>query len=143
MQDDNQDQELNEINNMADTIEQAQTIPPPEGEKPEPPPVSPEMQAYGMARMICELAAKGAQMRWECLSYNDEIKNQGAQVLVPVLLKYDMQNEFFAKYAEEFAAGAFFAGVIYTSYMKVQAHKAEQAAKNAKEVKTEGEGVSA
>lgn len=135
MQVDDKDQDLREIEGMSAAIDAEQAPQQPESEQAAKPEVSPEMQAYGMARMICELAAKGAQMRYDCLNYNDDIKHQGATVLVPVLLKYDLQNEFLAKYAEEFAAGAFFAGIIYTSYMKVQAKKAEEAAKKAQEVK--------
>ena len=125
--------DLRELENMAASLEAEQAPPPPPEDDTAQASISPEMQAYGMARMICEVAAKGAQIRWNCLTYSDDIKDQGAQVLVPLFLKYDIQNEFLAKYAEEFAAGAFFAGIIYTSYAKVKAHEAEQAKKTAKE----------
>ena len=134
--------DLRELQNMAEGLEDKAA---PQGEaEAEQPSVSPELQAYGMARMICEVAARGAQMRWACLSYGDEVKEQGAQVLTPVFLKYNVQNEFMAKYAEEFAAGAFFAGVIFTSYQKIKQDEAERAAAaKAKAEKEEGATVDA
>lgn len=123
---DNDQLELNELQSMANGLEQEQQPPPNDGQQQT---VNPELQAYGMARAFLEIAARGAQMRWPCLSYNDDVKNEGAAVLVPVIIKYNVQNEFFAKYQEEFAAGAFFAGVIFTSYQKVKAYEAEQKAR--------------
>lgn len=125
--------DLRELQGMAAELEAENAIPAAEDEQPS---VSPEMQAYGLARAICELAAKGASMRWDCLSYNDTVKDQGAQVLAPVFLKYDIQSEFLAQWSEEIAAGAFFAGVIFTSYQKIEAEKEEKRKKEAeKEVK--------
>lgn len=113
------DASLNELESQAAALEsEAPNIEGAENEG-----VNHDLAAYGMARMICEVLARGASMRWACLSYDDNVKHQGAEVLKPIVLKYDLQSEFMSKYAEEFAAGAFFAGVIFTSYQKVQADK--------------------
>lgn len=124
--------DLRELERMAAGLEQDSAINEEEagGEG-----VSPEMQAYGLARVICEMAAKGANLRWSYLEYTDSVKDQGAQVLVPVMLKYDMQSEFFDTWKEELAAGAFFAGLIYTSYAKIKAHEAEEKARKDAEEK--------
>ena len=61
-------------------------------------------------------------------------------MLAPVLLKYDVKNEFLAKYEVEFAAGSFFAGVIYTSYTKVKADQAEKEAARAADKAAASEG---
>jgi hypothetical protein len=124
-----EDGDLKELERMAANLEREENAPNEEEQaQAEKETVNAEMQAYGVARMACEMAARGASMRWECLSYTDKVKDEGAQVLVPVFLKYGLQNEFMSKWAEEFAAGAFFAGVIFTSYQKVQAEKAKKEA---------------
>lgn len=124
------DADLRELENMAANLEQENAAPQDETAQET---ISPELQAYGVARMVCELAARGASLRWSCLTYGDEVKHNGAQVLVPLMLKYDIQSEFMARWSEEFAAGAFFAGVIFTSYQKVKMHEAAEKAKQAEQ----------
>lgn len=127
-----EDGDLKELERMAANLERDENTPNAEEEaQAEKETINAEMQAYGMARTACEMLARGASLRWECLTYTDGVKDEGARVLVPVMLKYGMQNEFLSKWAEEFAAGAFFAGVIFTSYQKVQAVKAQKAAEEA------------
>lgn len=80
-------------------------------------------QAVGIASIMVQLLARGAVIAYPCLSFDDAVKGEAVNVLVPVLTKYNVSSEFLDRWKEEFAAGMFFAGVIFGSYQTVQADK--------------------
>ena len=80
-------------------------------------------QAVGIASIAVQIAASAAVTAYPCLSFDDALKGQAVSVLVPVLVKYDVSSAFMERWKEEFAAGAFFAGVIFSAYQTIQADK--------------------
>lgn len=92
-----------------------------------------ELQALGLAQMGVELVAGLVGRRWPVLVYSPEQKTTAAAVLVPVLVKYDLSPAWLDKYKEEFAAGAFFAGLVIESVRKVREAEAAAAEKAKKD----------
>ncbi len=129
------DAELRELEGAANTLE-AEAAPQTQPEDQQQT-ANDEQQAYVMAGTICALLAKGATMRWPYLQYPDDTIKQGAAVLAPVLVKYDMQSEFLDKWKEEISAAVFFGTLIASSYSTIKAHEAEEKAAKAKPVEGE------
>jgi hypothetical protein len=92
------------------------------------------------ALMVASFAVKGivkaVEAVYPCLDgiYTQEIQEEGALKLVPLMVKYDLKSEFLAKWEAELEAGMFFGGMIFAGYKMVQMDKAAQAAKVEKEV---------
>lgn len=55
-----------------------------------------------------------------------ETKEQGAEKLAPLLVKYDLDSPFISKWRAEIDAGLFFGGLVYGIYEAVQSNKAEE-----------------
>lgn len=112
------DREAASILRMADEQETAD-----QQERQDQQPEQDNSQAIGIASIIVSLSANAAVIAYPCLSFDDAVKGQAVGVLVPVLMKYDVGSAFLERWKEEFAAGAFFAGVIFSAYQTVQADK--------------------
>jgi len=118
---------LESIVNQAETIDNATGQPVNDAAAADPG-IQVDAASLGISQMLVGLMATGAEMAYPCLRFDDDTKGQGAAVLAPVLAKHNLESAFFEKWKEEFAAGAFFSGIIFSSYVKVQAWKREQAA---------------
>lgn len=92
-----------------------------------------QVQARGTAQLLMMLGTKVAARRWPGITFDQDETHQGVDVLAPVLIKYDLGSALFDRWKEEFAAGAFFAGLITA---KVEQYEAAQR-KRQEEKKTE------
>lgn len=87
--------------------------------------VSPEM-ALTEATLVCNLMADGVHAIYPVLEYGPETRQTAIQKLAPVLVKYNLGSDFLSRWQVEIDAGVFFATLIYQSYAKVKAAKAEE-----------------
>ena len=89
----------------------------------------PALDSQGLAVALVVGVSQLATVVYPCLSYDIQTKEKAVEVLVPVLDKYNLNSPLLDRWKEEIAAGMFFGGLIFQSYMQVQAWKAEQAKK--------------
>lgn len=121
------------IVNQAESVNETQAPGSATAAQSEPVKPPPDPGSVAISAMAVGVMARGAEMFYPCLSFDNGTKQHGVEVLAPVLAKHNLKSEFFKKWEEEFAAGAFFGGLIFQSYVKIQAWKVEQA----KEVKSD------
>jgi hypothetical protein len=88
------------------------------------PPVSMEAAERESGALLDMLTA-GVSSLWPVLKFSPETVAQAAKKLAPVMVKYNMNNTFFAKWDAEISAGMFFGGVIWKCVQVVRAEKAK------------------
>ncbi len=74
---------------------------------------------------LLEMLTAGVSSLWPVLKFSPETVATGAKKLAPVMVKYNMNNTFFAKWDAEISAGLFFGGVIWKCVQVVRAEKAK------------------
>lgn len=82
--------------------------------------------AKAEAELVVTLIAEALQVRWPCLKYPPEQRATVAGKLEPVMVKYGINSEFFARYGVEIDLAMNIAMIGFQSYKLVQ----EEAAKN-------------
>lgn len=87
--------------------------------------VTPEM-ALAEASLAVNLIADGATALYPVLQYGPVTRQTAADKLAPLLAKYNLSSDLFGRWKEEIDAGVFFATLIYQSYAKVKAARAEE-----------------
>ena len=84
--------------------------------------------ALMVSAQAVNFVADVAEARFECLRYGPETRQQGAEKIAPLLIKYGISGgvlgEFLERWKEEIAAGMFFGGVIWASVKAVKEHNA-------------------
>lgn len=101
-------------------------------------PASGAQESAMLAALICQALAKGAEIRWPVLNFEQAVIEQGSEKLAPVLAKYGASAGFLEAYKVEIEAGMFFGAVIYQCHKKIK----EEAAAKSEKAKNEPESTS-
>lgn len=86
------------------------------------------------AAAIVSILTQGIHALYPALDYQNEVKEEAAKKLAPLIKKYGTGGSLLAKWEAEIEAGFFFGAMAYNSYMMVKADK--QAAQDAWQSKT-------
>jgi hypothetical protein len=98
------------------------------------------LEALGVAAVLLEVGAQISARVWPELTFTGDEKRQGAEVLGPVLAKYDVGSAFLDAYKEELALAAFAFG-LYTAKRAELEEKRELARKRAEEERANRPGA--
>jgi hypothetical protein len=90
--------------------------------------------------VLLEVGAQISARVWPELTFTGDEKRQGAEVLGPVLAKYDVGSAFLDAYKEELALAAFAFG-LYTAKRAELEEKRELARKRAEEERANRPGA--
>lgn len=77
------------------------------------------------AELAVTMLAEGLHMRWPCLTYDDATRKSISDKLAPVMSKYGLNSDFFAKYGAEINLATTIAVIGFKSYQLVKAEAAK------------------
>lgn len=76
--------------------------------------------------LIVTLFAAGLSAKWPCLTYDDATRETVASKLAPVMQKYGLNNEWFAKFGAEIELLSAVAVIGFQSWQLVKAEKTKE-----------------
>lgn len=90
----------------------------------------PVMSPLDEASAIVTIITGGLRVVYPVLEYQEDVKEEAAQKLAPLIKKYG-GNSMLAKWEAEIEAGLFFGSMVYQSILMVRADKAQAAEEKA------------